>query len=299
TVGGGGGEGGSGAIQSGAPNMIGDLGASRFFGRQISGVGGGGFRVAENESPRPQDRVFLTYNYFDQVGGKFATGPGFESRFNLHRGVVGFEKTVLEGNASVGLRVPVLYIDSNQGQSVTGVGNVSLVTKYAFLNDTETGSVVSGGLIVSSPSLSDKVAIGVDAESWLLQPYLGAILVSDRFFVQGFTAITVPTADKDTTFLGNDVGVGYRIYENYGGESLLTSITPTVELHLITPLNNRGLAPLLRGERDNGQPDMLSLTGGFHFGLGERTFLTIAGNVPLTGPNLYNFEGVLQLNVGF
>ncbi len=53
------------------------------------------FKIAENESPRPVDRVFVTYNYYNDVD-VFHFGS---SRSDLHREMIGFEKTFLGGDA--------------------------------------------------------------------------------------------------------------------------------------------------------------------------------------------------------
>src|SRR5439155_99725 len=97
----------TGTVAFAAPTMIGDLGAGTFA-RQVIvtpiGVstnghpqfavsnrvvplpGRGAFKIEENESPRPLDRVFVSYNYFNSVGL-----PGTPS-YDLHREVAGFEK---------------------------------------------------------------------------------------------------------------------------------------------------------------------------------------------------------------
>ena len=103
----------------------------------------GAFKVADNESPRPQDRVCLTWNYFDGIQGPpvgptgpvsmtqtttmqtsvpnrglppttFATTANGTAVYpaapqvvaNINREVFGFEKTFLDGRASIELRVP-------------------------------------------------------------------------------------------------------------------------------------------------------------------------------------------------
>ena len=71
-----------------APNMLGD-----FSGGFLSGAA---FKIADNESPRPEDRLFATYNYFNDV-------LAHPSKADLHQEVVGFEKVLLNGCASVGL----------------------------------------------------------------------------------------------------------------------------------------------------------------------------------------------------
>src|SRR5262249_42311373 len=51
--------------------------------------GRGPYKIAENESPRPQDRVFLSYNYFNDTSTAFSGLP----HSDLHRETFGFEKT--------------------------------------------------------------------------------------------------------------------------------------------------------------------------------------------------------------
>src|SRR5262249_47653896 len=113
-------------------------------------VSGGAFRIAENESPRPVDRVFATYNYF----GNANTFGGRD--FDLHREVFGFEKTFLGGDASFGLRAPVQQRTGGDGaNTIDGFADLSFLFKYAFLNDAETGDVLSAGLVLTIPTGRD------------------------------------------------------------------------------------------------------------------------------------------------
>src|SRR4029077_7370206 len=59
------------------------------------------FKISDVESPRPSDRVYFNYNFYSQipVGGVNA---------DLHRELIGFEKTFKDGNASFGMRLPFL-----------------------------------------------------------------------------------------------------------------------------------------------------------------------------------------------
>ena len=52
----------------------------------------------------------MTYNYFN-VDGLHTTG------FGIHREVVGFEKTLLDGNASIGMRLPYTQATGFDGYS--------------------------------------------------------------------------------------------------------------------------------------------------------------------------------------
>src|SRR5205085_10402068 len=43
----------------------------------IAGRAGSWFKIADNEGPRPQDRVFFTYNYFDNLAGAGGASTAF------------------------------------------------------------------------------------------------------------------------------------------------------------------------------------------------------------------------------
>jgi hypothetical protein len=308
-VAGGGGEGGSGSLTSGAPNMIGDLGSrgvstvrsSRVsysngfdsFSRLQALVGAGSFKIAENESPRPQNRFFLTYNYYNGVN----TFGGPQSQFDVHRQVIGFERTFLDGNASVGMRLPFLQRAQAEGNNtVDGVGDLSVILKYAFINDRMTGNVASGGVVITAPTGRDVIlSNGTNIQSWLIQPWGGFILGGDRLFTQGFFSGIIPTDSTDACLLSTDIGLGYRLYTNSNG-GLLTAVVPTVEAHLLTPLSKRGVGDVINGSALVGIPDQLVLTGGVHLGLWDRAWLTLAAAAPVTGPRLFDFEGVVQFN---
>ena len=57
-----------------------------------------GFKIAENQSPFPQDRVFFTFNYFNNVNANL--DRYFDSPINnlsVYRYIFGFEKTFNDG----------------------------------------------------------------------------------------------------------------------------------------------------------------------------------------------------------
>src|SRR5262245_48418169 len=110
-------------------------------------LGPGSFKISDNDSPRPTDRVFLTYNYFDRV----AVGDG---NVGLHREVIGFEKTFLSGDASFEMRLP--FLQATSGSNFTGftdnqVADLTLVSKFALINNRDTGNVLSTGLALTVP----------------------------------------------------------------------------------------------------------------------------------------------------
>jgi hypothetical protein len=107
--------------------------------------------------------------------------------------------------------------------------------------------------------------------------------------VLGFTSLIVPSEAELPTLFTNDIGVGYRVYQNCDGT--ISSIVPTLEGHLTVPLNHSGI-----NSGATGFPDIYNLTAGFHIGLCNRAFLTIAAAIPLTGPKPDDFEILAQIN---
>jgi hypothetical protein len=251
----------------------------------------GAFRIAENESPRPEDRVFVTYNYYGDVpDGLDATGA--VSRGSVNREVFGFEKTFLDGNGSVGLRAPVLQQEGDGGFSSNDFGDLSLVTKYAFLYDRQSGNLASGGLVVTAPTGPGLLVLQDEKiHSTLLQPWLGFIRNFGDVYLEGFSSIVVPTDVRDVTIAFNDLAVGYRLYRRNAG--LVRSIIPTLETHVTTPLNHRSPDALI------SVPDLVDLTAGAHLGLPWQSVLTLGVNTPVTGPRPYGVEAIVQFNYRF
>jgi len=253
----------------------------------------GAFKIAENESPRPQDRLFFTYNYFNSVpGGSDASGV---TRSDVHRVVMGFEKTVLDGNISVGVRAPFIRFQGDGSVGREDLGDPSIVLKYAFINDRQTGNVLSGGLVVTAPVGASFLPAGAaNIHPTLFQPYVGAIYNLGDWYVQGFSSIILPTAHRDVTAWYNDVALGYFLYRTTQPGRLLTAVVPTIELHVTTPLNHHG---------GDAQPitgiDLVDLTAGVTFGVGRRSTLGLAVVTPLTGPRPFAVEGQAYLNCRF
>ncbi|MFL5331196.1 MAG: hypothetical protein ACJ8C4_20075 [Gemmataceae bacterium] len=293
----------------------------------------GSFKIAENESPQPQDRAFITYNEFHNVavranGSATTIGqPGNTAQLgtnltdatvfpmDIHRETVGFEKSFFDGNTSVGFRLPVLQTSQSSpttsvnNAAVTGlsqfpttlqvnsvepgfdgarVGDLTIVLKHALFNDVDGGRAFSTGLAITAPTgggipLDD----GSRLYSTILQPYLGALQSWDRLFVHGFSSIAVPTDRRDVKIWFNDMGIGYFVYRDSDG-GWLNSIAPTFETHVSSPLTN--------GKNGIDSVDSVVLTGGLHFGLGQRSVLTLGVATPVTGPRPYEIESQVQFN---
>jgi hypothetical protein len=260
---------------------------------RVPAVGRGSFKITEGESPRPQDRVFLNYNYYDKIG---TFDSGATVRPNLDRETFGFEKTCLDGNASIGLRVPVFELNRSDGNlKREDIGDLTIIGKYAFVNDCHGGNVISGGLAVTVPTGPDEIlADGTRLHSTLLQPFIGYICGGGGFYLEGFSAVVVPTDSRDTILLTNDFGLGYTLFRDTNCDGWITAITPTVEGHITTPLNHRGLS-----SGETGFPDIFVLTAGAHIGIGKCAVLTAGGAIPLTGPKPFDWEGIVQFNILF
>jgi hypothetical protein len=275
-----------------APHMIGDLGVpfvtSQRAPLKVPFSSNGTFKIADNESPRPLDRLFVTYNYFNDVF------TGHFPQTNLHQEVFGFEKTLLDGYASIGLRAPIFQIQEDGPLGQSDFGDLSIVLKYAWINNTRLGNVLSTGLVVTVPtgpafSLPD----GSSFHPVILQPYAGGVFNADRLYVHGFTSLAVPTDSRDALLLFNDLGIGYRLYQG-SDKAILRYVIPTLETHINTPLSHRGA--------QNPQVaalDEVVFTYGVHVGLCRGAQLTLGVATPVTGPLPYDLEAFAQFNWRF
>ena len=160
-------------------------------------IGHTGYKISDNESPSPTDRFFLTYNYYNDV-------HTVDTSFNLDRELIGFEKTFLNGDASIGVRLPFIQTPSSTG--FTGIdnneiGDLTVILKYAFINDRTTGNVLSGGLAITVPT-SQGIETGYTnnyIRDVLFQPYAGWVVNRGDLFVQGFHSVVVPSDHRDLT----------------------------------------------------------------------------------------------------
>ncbi len=253
-------------------------------------------KITENESAMPLDRVFATFNYYDRLNVPGDVQQGIHA--NLYRETVGFEKTCLDGAASVGVRAPFFQTTNSAGTlDGSDFGDLDVILKYALYRNRDTGDVLSAGLVVTLPTGPDvALANGSKLDSTLLQPFIGYLFNAGALYVEGFSAVIVPTDGREATLLTTDLGVGYRLYSDC--EKLISSVTPAVELHLTDPLSHRGLNQTATGS-DVGFPDILVLTSGTHIGIGRLGTLSVGGAIPLTGPKPFNYEAIVEFNLRF
>jgi hypothetical protein len=273
-----------------APNMFGDsimtLNAT-FMGSSFSsgipstrvdtripiGGGDGRYKISDNYSPLPRDRVFFNYHHFHNAVEDIAG-----TRNNLNRYTFGLEKTVFNKRASLEIRIPFASgLDSNQfltagaGQTATEFGNIMLAAKtLAYKTDQ---LAFSFGLGVTLPAAGDARVVldGVNLarpaiydirnEAVYLQPFLGMLYApDDRLFVQGYAGVDFDANGNGVTFTeidpngstpntfqdsGNyrsqhflllDLSIGYWAYRNRCASGI-TGMAPIVELHYMSTVN--------------------------------------------------------------
>ncbi len=253
----------------------------------------GPYKIAEGESPYPQNRVYGNYNYFGGVSFPYD---------DIQRQTIGFEQTLFDGEASIGLRLPFFQPEfSSAGSVLAGrlpaeaqgdhVGNLTILTKLVLLETPDT--ILSTGLVVvaptsdvpylyiledqDTPTFADDVVEG-RSHSTLLEPYLGYGWFGERWFVHGFTSIMVPMDSRDVTTLFNDIGVGYRLPV---GGAWITELVPTFEVHVNNPLNQR-----------DRLVDSVDLTAGTHLVFAHHTSLGLGVATNVTRPQLFEIEGI-------
>jgi hypothetical protein len=273
----------------------------------------GPMKIGENQSPMPADRVYISYNYFNSiqapggspgqvnsqamlVGGVPTTintpVPGGAPSIDLHSQTFGFEKTFLDGAASIGMRLPVAQVQGDGSIGQQDVGDISTLLNFAFFRDRATGSVLAGGLMVTAPTGPPVNTTVGNIHPWVLQPFFGYRWSMDRLYIQGFTSLAVPSDTREMLGMFNDVAVGYWVYRS-GAEQLISAIIPTLEAHVTTPLDHRNPSDPIN------LPDFVALTAGVHIGLANRAMLTVGTTVPVTAPRLFPIEAVAQFNLRY
>jgi hypothetical protein len=250
-----------------------------------------GILITDNDSPRPSDRLYFGFSHYNDIGSSL--NPGLTG-IDLNRGMFGFEKTVFGDDLSIGLRVPLVGLNAPFGLAAQTVGDLSVLFKYAFVNDRVNQNYLSVGLVVTTPTssvpgvLSDGSAF---PNSVLLQPWTGFVRSFDWGYLQGISNLVVPTDGRDVILLGNSLATGIWLYRG-NPDRLLPALTPTFECHVRTPLNNRDRNGLIFLQ------DMVNLTSGLHLRW-RRLVISGAVSVPVVGPRPWNIEAISNVNWRF
>jgi hypothetical protein len=175
----------------------------------------GRLTIADDSSPLPRDRLFVDYDYFNDV-------PFSPYGANTSRVTTGVEKTFFDGLLSAEVRIPFGTTPTDDlVMRPVSVKSGPIPWNYpggieALLGDVTIGAkvllirrrnelAVSAGLLMTVPTASDERVAGLLAplgtasaslrfknEAVHLAPYLGALWTpTDRLFVQGFLQFDV------------------------------------------------------------------------------------------------------------
>jgi hypothetical protein len=194
------------------------------------------------------------------------------------------------------MRLPFLQLTGSTSDfEDSHLDDLSMIFKYAFINNRETGNVLSAGIVLTAPTGE---GLHIDGESTIhstvFQPFVGFVYHFDRnLYVQGFSSLAAPSDARDVTLFFNSIAAGYHIYRSDDPGARLRGLVPVAEFHVNTPLNHRGLqqAPL-------GFDDSVNFTGGVYVQF-RRATLGMAVGTPLTGPRPYDVEATANLNIHF
>jgi hypothetical protein len=251
-------------------------------------------KISDSDSPRPVDRIYYLYNFYGDIMVNSLLPP-----MEVNRHTIGFEKTFLGGDASIGMRLPFFSFAGYPTFETAFTGDLTIITKYALINNRQTGNVLSFGLLVTAPTGGSPVLLtgnGLVSSprpfATYLQPYGGYIYnILPRLYFQGFHSVLVPTDPSEPTFFANDISIGFWLYRN-PDDSLIRAIIPTVEFHINTPFDHRDEATAI------GQVhmvDSLTLTTGF-YALFPRATLGGAVGIPM-GDSLNRIEALASVTL--
>jgi hypothetical protein len=210
----------------------------------------------------------------------------------------GFEKTCLDGDASIGLRVPIFQVNDQGGETTNAqFGNVSIITKAVLAGDDESGSLISGGIALSLPTGPNTIVTQLDLTTGLtttqsinptiIQPYLAFLYYSSEdVYIHGFTALAFPMDDSVPTVWFNDIGAGFWAYR---GQS--AAVIPTAELHFTNAFSQQGSEAF-----PIGVIDTINATLATHLVTDNGGRFTLGAGFPLTGPKPFTWELTCQIN---
>lgn len=285
------------------PNMFGDL--IGIYSQQNVRIGRGptyttvrglpvvgryqGFKVTDNDNPRPVDRIFFNYNGYTDAG-QLAGIPNMQ----IHQQVLGFERTFMRGDASFGLRLPFIQINGFSQVDSHVIGDLSVHLKFAWINNRDTGDVFSTGFILTTPTGGGETILSdgsIAPHSVLFQPWAGWVYNLDRAYLMGYHSVVIPSDQRDPTILFNSISAGFWLLRS-NTDRMLQGIVPVVEMHVNTPLNHRSDTDLIFFK------DQVNLTGGAYFVFPRMTIGGAVG-IPLVGPRPYDVEALASLNFRF
>ena len=268
------------------------LSASQGLIRSAAFPGYDGTKPTDRDGPRLSDRFYFGYDQVVDVVAP-ANPPGQPTQ-RLTRQIVGFE-TTFEDRVSVGLRLPFVQIDTDLAiAQVREIGDLTAVFKYALVNDPGNGNACTIGLNLTFPTggRGDLLAEGLPLPRGVFaQPWIGAVWNAGDLFLQGTSAILLPTQPIYPVALFNSVGAGYWVYRS-DADAVVRGVAPVVEFHASNPISNRGTEePLLLRSQVN-------MTSGLFLQF-SRLSAGAAVTLPLLSPKPYDVGGMFTVSYQF
>ncbi len=264
------------------------------------------FKIAENQSPRPQDRVFFDFNYYNNVNAAVNRAERTPiTNMMAYTYMWGIEKTFDGGNGSIGLRLPLNSLSATSTDPLfrtptsTALGNLDIFAKYILKQNVATGSLISAGLAITPDTATSRFAGApyvYGLNTTYIQPFIGYIWNINRWYIQGFSSFDFPVNNAAVSLMYNDVGIGYFLYRDPDPRSFLTAVAPTFEVHVNSPLNHRNPFNIFDPV---ASANVTNLTYGVNFQFFGRATLTTALVTPVSSPKPFDAEFALLLNIYF
>jgi hypothetical protein len=280
------------------------------------------FKMAENTSPLPQDRIYFDYSLYGSV-------PIGAPTVNVNAFTLGFEKAFFDGAMSFEMRLPMASTIGNdvvvgepsplQGE----VGNLGMALKGLLM--LRERFALSAGLALTAPTAEDmryfftpranSPDLIIESDSVHLLPFVGGVWTpGDRLFAIGYFQIDVDANGapvlanngtggltpqgrfREPTVMYADLTLGYWARRPDHSRRFIRGLAYVVELHMNQGLDSTSLTRDFRGRATTFATPSLSvldLTAGAHIALFRNTTLTAAYSTPLTQER--QFDGQLRI----
>lgn len=275
------------------------------------------FKMAENTSPLPEDRIYFDYSFYGNV-------PVNTPRVDVNAFTVGFEQTFLGGAMSFEMRLPMastigndLFLDGRPNPLQGEAGNLAMAVKGLLLNK-ETFAA-SAGLAMTAPTAQstryfvtggDDPDFTISNDSVHLMPFVGGLWTpNDRWFAMGYLQVDVDAngygifANDDQrvftpagrysepTLMYIDLSLGHWARRSESPRRLLTGLAYVAELHVNQGLNSSSTASVGGVSIVTPRISVIDATFGAHLELRQNTTLTAAYCTPLTNGTDRQFDG--------
>ncbi len=279
----------------------------------------GRYSIADNNSPLPQDRLFLDYNFFHNARITAAGIP-------VNRWAPGFESTFADGMGSIEFRAPMAITltsainTSGDDLAAYEFGDISFTLKGLLLQDDR--FIASAGLGLTLPTADDfsltlennTQVVRVENQSVHILPFVaGSLNLSRNAYVQSFTQLDFDV-NGNSVFLDEQGffmqgagqlanagrlhsqstvrfsnSAGYFLFRNR--QKRVSDLAAVLEAHYTGTLNKSdsvGSANFAVGDPTRTL-SVLNLTSGLHAYIG-RSVVTTAYGVPVTEDRVFDGE---------